>query len=216
MDTIILGIFRCSKLIDQQNFGSGIARLRIENAGEINLGPHSLRARGLQQLESITIADTRIAALDRTAFDGIEYLFAVNLTRTALIDIEPDYFQNNTQLSLLTISGQPLGPAGSKFQNDYLLDAPSVREFDFSDNGITRLPRAAFSKMPNLAYVNLKNNRLRNVQKSILEPMGSLVELDLSGNLLVEIPAGALDAKELETLRIACKINLTFFSTSST
>ena len=183
--------------------------MRIEYAGEINLGPEALKTRGLQQLESLTIADTRIASLNRTAFNGTDYLFAVNLTRTALIDFPPDCFQNNTQLSLLTISGQPLGRSWSS-PEDYLLDAPNVTELDFSGNAITRLPRAAFSKMSSLAYVNLKNNRLRNIEKSILESMESLVELDLSGNLLTEIPQGAVNEKGLQTLRIACKTLFSF------
>lgn len=195
---------RCTKLTDEQIFGPSIAHLKIENAGEIKLGPHALRAKGLQQLESITIVDTKIVDLDRTAFDGIPYLFAVNLTRNSLVEIHPDTFQNNTQLSLLTISGQPLRTMQTaKEHRDYLLDAPSVTELDFSGNLLARLPRTAFLKMPNLAYISLKNNRLRSVERSTFNPLDSLVELDLSSNQLSGLPVDLFDGKGLQTLRIS-------------
>lgn len=117
---------RCSKLLDDQSFGSGIAHLKIENAGDIRLGPHALRKLGLRQLESISIVNTNIVELDRTAFDGLKELFVVNLTHNGLVSIHPDTFQNNSQLSLLTISGNPIELTSSR--RDYLLDAPSVTE----------------------------------------------------------------------------------------
>ncbi|XP_043269691.1 uncharacterized protein Gp150 [Venturia canescens] len=192
---------KCSKLIENQNFGSGIAHLRIENAGEINLGPQAIHSRGLQQLESITIVDTNIVRLDRSAFNGTDYLFALNLTRNGLKELEADYFENNTQLSLLTISGQPFDRDWFK-SRDYIFNSTSIAELDFSDNSILRLPRAAFAKMPNLAFVDLKRNKLQNIDQSIFDSIDTLVELDLSGNHLNEIPEGVLD-KGLQTLRIS-------------
>ncbi|EZA61307.1 Insulin-like growth factor-binding protein complex acid labile subunit [Ooceraea biroi] len=193
----------CTKLVDEQSFGPGIAHLRIENAGEIRLGPNALRARGLQQLESITISDTRIIELDRTAFNGILYLFAVNLTRNGLEDIHPNTFQNNTQLSLLTISGNPLRHMqDSKSTKHYLLHAPSITDFDFSNNGILRLKRTAFSKMHSLNYINLRGNRLREIDSTIFDLLDSLMEVDLSDNLLSELPID-LFGKDVQTLRVA-------------
>ncbi|KAI4504111.1 hypothetical protein M0802_000582 [Mischocyttarus mexicanus] len=194
----------CTKLVEGQVFGPGTASLRIENAGDIRLGPHALKSRGLQQLEDIKIADTRIVDLDRTAFDGTSLLFAVNLTRNALQDIHPQTFQNNSQLSHLTISGNPL-KHGQYFKGTkhYLLDAPTVTELVFSNNGIAKLPRTAFQKMQNLAYINLSGNRLKEIEKTIFDPLTSLVELDLSNNLLFEIPAELFDSSELETLRLS-------------
>ncbi|XP_063995974.1 insulin-like growth factor-binding protein complex acid labile subunit [Diachasmimorpha longicaudata] len=193
---------RCSKLADKQVFGTGIAHLRIENAGEIQLGPHALRVRGLQQLESITIVDTRISHIDRTAFDGIPFLFAVNLSRNGIIDIHPDTFQNNSQLSLLTISGHPFWRNWT-VTKDYFLDAHSVTELDFSWNSMPELPPSAFQKMPNLVYLNLKQNRLGKVDKAIFDPMDSLLELDLSGNMLDDLPKDIFENKGLQTLRIS-------------
>lgn len=121
-------VYRCSKLLDDQIFGSEIAHLKIENAGDIRLGPHALRRLGLRQLESISIVDTKIVELDRTAFDGLRELFVVNLTHNGLTAIHPDTFQNNSQLSLLTIAGNSLKPMSTRRGSEYLLDAPSVTE----------------------------------------------------------------------------------------
>lgn len=195
---------RCTKLVDEQSFATGIAHLRVENAGQIRLGPHALRSRGLQQLESITITDTKIIELNQTAFDGITYLFAVNLTRNGLREINPNIFQNNTQLTLLAISGNPLKHAqDSKLSKHSLFDAPSVTEFDFSYNGLTKLKRTAFSKMPSLIYVNLKNNKLKEVDSVTFSSLESLVEIDLSNNLLDEIPTDLFSNKGVQTLRVA-------------
>lgn len=194
----------CTKLVDGQTFGPNIAHLRIKDAGEIRLGPNALRVRGLQQLESITIVDTHIVELDRTAFNGITYLFAVNLTRNGLREIHPNTFQNNTQLSLLTISGNPLMQDATKH---YLLHAPSVTDFVFSNNGIEKLKRTAFSKMRSLTYLNLRGNRLREIDGKILNGLDSLVEMDLSENLLTDIPYELFKDTPVQTLNIAGKRN---------
>lgn len=196
----------CTKLVDEQAFGPGIAHLRIENAPPIQLGPNALRARGLQQLESIAIVDTQIDELDRTAFNGITYLFAVNLTRNGLHDIHPNTFQNNTQLSLLTISGNMLKhmhDVHTKPTKHYLLHASSINDFDFSNNGIIRLKRTAFSKMQSLSYINLRGNRLREIDSAIFDSLDSLMEVDLSDNTLNELPLDLFIGKEIQTLRVA-------------
>lgn len=173
----------------------------IENAGEIRLGPHALRDRDLEHIETITIVDTRVSQIDRTAFDGITYLFAVNLSRNGIIDIHPDTFENNTQLNLLTISGNPFWRDWS-VTKDYLLNAPSVTEFDFSWNSMPRLPKSAFAKMPTLAYLNLKQNRLSDIDRAIFKPLSSLVELDLSGNLLSDLPSDIFEGTDLQSLKL--------------
>ncbi|KAG5312528.1 LRC15 protein, partial [Acromyrmex insinuator] len=193
----------CTKLVNEQSFGSSIAHLRIENAGEIRLGPNALRARGLQHVESITIVDTRIVELDRTAFNGITYLFAVNLTRNGLQDIHPNTFQNNTQLSLLTIAGNPLKHMHDSKSKHYLLHAPSVTDFDFSNNGILRLKRTAFSKMHSLNFINLRGNRLREIDSMIFDSLDQLMEVDLSDNILDEIPSDLFVDKYVQILRVA-------------
>lgn len=195
----------CSKLVDGQTFGPNIAHLRIKDAGEIRLGPNALRSRGLQQLESITIVDTHIVELDRTAFNGITFLFAVNLTRNNLQDIHPNTFQNNTQLSLLTISGNPL--RHMQDSKHYLLHAPSVTDFVFSNNEIGKLKRTAFSKMRSLTYLNLRGNRLRDVDSKILNGLDSLVEVDLSDNLLNDISPDLFKDTPVQNLNIAGKKN---------
>ncbi|XP_029162036.1 insulin-like growth factor-binding protein complex acid labile subunit [Nylanderia fulva] len=197
----------CTKLVDEQAFGPGIAHLRIENAPAIQLGPNALRARGLQQLESIAIVDTEIVDLDRTAFNGLTYLFAVNLTRNNLHDIHPNTFQNNTQLSLLTISGNILkhmhDTHNPKSTKHYLLHASSITDFDFSNNGILRLKRTAFSKMHSLSYINLRGNRLREIDNAIFDSLDSLMEVDLSDNILNELPLDLFIDKEIQALRVA-------------
>lgn len=197
--------------MDEQAFGPGIAHLRIENAPPIQLGPNVLRARGLQQLESIAIVDTQIVELDRTAFNGLLYLFAVNLTRNGLHDIHPNNFQNNTQLSLLTISGNMLRHMhDTKPTKHYLLHASSITDFDFSNNGILRLKRTAFSKMHSLSYINLRGNKLREIDNAIFDSLDSLMEVDLSDNILNDLPLDLFNNKEVQVLRIAGKKMVTF------
>ncbi|XP_015178510.1 PREDICTED: insulin-like growth factor-binding protein complex acid labile subunit isoform X2 [Polistes dominula] len=194
----------CTKLVEGQVFAPGTASLRIENAEEIRLGPYALKSRGLQQLENLKIADTRIVDLDRTAFDGTPILFAINLTRNALEEIHPQTFKNNSQLSHLTISGNPL-KYDQYFKGDryYLFEAPSVSELVFSNNGLERLPRTAFHKMQNLEYINLSGNRLVEIEMSLFDTLSSLVDLDLSYNSLSIIPLELFRYSSLQVLRIS-------------
>lgn len=157
--------------------------------------------------------DTKIVELDQTAFEGLHELFVVNLTRNSLTYIHPDTFQRNSQLSLLTISGNPLRlvprrvPESSHTNRstllDYFLDVPSVAELDLSGNQLSRLPKGAFAKMTNLAYINLKRNRLRSIERELFDPLEQLVELDLSHNLLSELPSDLFKGKILQTLKLA-------------
>ncbi|XP_060819755.1 extracellular matrix protein 2 isoform X1 [Bombus pascuorum] len=203
----------CTKLVDHQSFDRNIVHLRIENAGLISLGPHAFQSRGFQQLESIVISDTRIVELNQTAFDGIPYLFSINLTRNDIQDIHPNTFQSNKQLSLLAISGNPLKHTQDlKLAKHGLFDAPSVTEFDFSFNGLTKLKRTAFSKMNGLTYVNLKGNKLKEIDSDSFSTLESLLEVDLSNNMLNELPVDLFSNSRVQTLRIAGN-NLTNLST---
>nr|XP_012215054.1 PREDICTED: LRR receptor-like serine/threonine-protein kinase GSO2 isoform X1 [Linepithema humile]XP_012215055.1 PREDICTED: LRR receptor-like serine/threonine-protein kinase GSO2 isoform X1 [Linepithema humile] len=193
----------CVKLVDGQSFAPGIAHLRIENAGQIRLGPNALRSRGLQQLETITISDTHIIELDRSAFNGLTYLFTVNLTRNGLQDIHPNTFQNNTQLGLLTIAGNPLKHMLDSKTRHYLLHASSMTELDFSNNGITKLKRTAFVKMPDLNFINLHGNKLKNIDFRLFDELDSLIDVNLSDNLLEDLPLGLFVDKYIQTLNIA-------------
>ncbi|KAK9310620.1 hypothetical protein QLX08_000161 [Tetragonisca angustula] len=206
----------CTKLVEHQFFDRGIVHLRIENAGQIRLGPHAFQSRGFQQLESIVITDTRIVELNQTAFDGIPYLFSINLTRNDLQDIHPNTFQSNRQLSLLAISGNPLKHTQDlKLTKHGLFDAPSVTEFDFSYNGLMKLKRTAFLKMKSLTYINLKGNKLKEIDSTTFKMLESLVEVNLSDNLLNEIPIDLFSNNGVQTLRIAGN-NLTSLNTIQT
>lgn len=74
---------------------------------------------------------------------------------------------------------------------------------DFSGNQLSRLPKRAFAKMTNLAYISLKNNRLNYIDEDLFEPLDSLVELDLSQNSLSGLPHDLFKDKGLQTLRIS-------------
>lgn len=79
----------------------------------------------------------------------------------------------------------------------------ALMQIDFSSNQLTRLPKRAFAKMTNLAYISLRNNRLGNIERDIFSPLDSLVELDLSRNLLSDLPVDLFKGKNLQSLRIS-------------
>ncbi|XP_046424002.1 uncharacterized protein LOC124181453 isoform X1 [Neodiprion fabricii] len=197
---------RCTKFNKEQSFGMDVALLKIENGPELKLGPHDLREKDLQQLSAFSVVNTTIAEFHRSAFDGLVDLFSVNLTGNGLMDIPPDAFENNTQLNLLTISGNPLQYTQGKDNPfaKYFLDAPSVTEFDFSNNYLPRILPTTFVRMPQLVYLSLRANRLRAVERAIFTPLIELDEIDLSHNQLSGFPSDVFDDNEyLEVLRIA-------------
>lgn len=155
--------------------------------------------------------DTRISSIDRTTFDGIPDLFSVNLTRNGLLGLHPDIFQNNTQLNLLTLAGNPLQYTQAKGMpySKYLLDAPSITEIDLSNNALPRLLPTAFARMPRLVYLSLKGNKLRAIEKTLFSSLDQLEEVDLSHNQLNGLPVDVFDANEyLEILHISGKLSL--------
>lgn len=208
MLTFVLNLFRCDTLDSSQLFSRGIIHLEVTGTitepKKLNLGPYALHSFGLQQLESVKFADVHFTKFDRTVFDGLPGLYTVNMTRTSLQTLDPDLFQNCTQLNILAISGHNFKYNQKSKTKEYLLNARSLNEIVFTNNSLTKLPRLAFAKMPELVYINLKDNQLTSLDRVTFKTLESLGELDVSNNELSYFTPKFFEGlDELRTLRIA-------------
>ncbi|XP_017054060.1 uncharacterized protein LOC108096727 [Drosophila ficusphila] len=193
----------CSRLdVGIQKFGSDITDLVVTNVGPkypILVGPNFFLNLGLKNVASIKIANCTLEYLHAEAFNGLDNLYALNLTDVGLALINPDTFANNKMLRMLTISGNDLSVMSSV---RYLLKSNSIEELDLSRNNLMELNPKAFSKLTNVVYINLSQNSLKKLPETAFETVTLLEELDLSYNSLTELPRDIFNTTTLSILHL--------------
>lgn len=115
---------------------------------------------------------------------GLEKLKHLDLSENLCSTLQSDFFRTFPNLEYLNISFNDLGKS---FQNE---NASKLFEqnvkltvLDLSSNGIAQLPNDIFSKLTNLAYLNIRFNKLKKLNVS-LENIKALKQLDVTGNKL--------------------------------
>lgn len=64
------------------------------------------------------------------------------------------------------------------------LDGKSLQILDLSQNQLSMLPKSVFSRLPSLLVLNLANNSLANLDETMLDGLVALEVLNLSGNAI--------------------------------
>ncbi|PSN52894.1 hypothetical protein C0J52_03002 [Blattella germanica] len=111
----------------------------------------------LVNLEYLSLADNHLESIRYKVFSSLRSLTVLNLSNNRITYIDPLLFQNVTELKKLYLEHNLI-------------------------KSITH--DKTFSSQSKLYYLTLKNNRLETISEDALEPLGSLVRLDLSGNPL--------------------------------
>ncbi|XP_045137102.1 uncharacterized protein LOC123519677 [Portunus trituberculatus] len=102
-------------------------------------------------------------------------------------------------LDLLYVNGTRISAL-----NDRTFDGLSVENIQFSSCGIYNISDGAFRGLEDkLKNLNLQDNRISEVPTAALSKLRRLKLLDLSGNLLTNIPKDAFKGLRLSTLKLA-------------
>lgn len=155
-------------------------------------------------MTSVKIVDSTIANIHPHAFEGLDQLYAVNLTNSQINLLHPDTFAENKKLRLLTLAGNDLSAMQENASPfiDYMLKAPSVEELDISGCNLKKLLPTAFNRLESVVYINLANNGLKSLPPGIFDQIENIEELDLSWNNISSLPKNIFNRTALAILNL--------------
>lgn len=156
----------------------------------------------LPRLRSLNLDYNRIAALSADIFTPIaDRVVSINLARNVIRELPVDAFQDFKVLSSLDLSGSLLlnieAASFSGLEDTLLslnlhgnrlsslpqqpLTLHRLRRLDLSHNSLKELPRASFTGLTELMFLNLSNNPLlTSLPLNSLDPLSRLEVLDLT------------------------------------
>lgn len=203
-----IAIFPNSLDSDIQKFTTDITDLEVVNISPkypLVLGAAFFKNIGLEHVSSIKIVNATVASIHQAAFEGLNDLYAVNLTNTRIDMLHPDTFASNSKLRILTLANNNLHAmqrAVSPF-TDYMLKAPSVEELDLSNCGLKQVLLTAFNKLDNIVFINLANNGLKSLPAGLFDEVETIEELDLSHNNISSLPDSLFNRTALGILNLS-------------
>ncbi|XP_071491429.1 uncharacterized protein [Diadema antillarum] len=126
-------------------------------------------------IRAFTMADQNITVISALSFTNLANLRKVEIVRSNIRELEDSAF----------------------------LMAPKVRRFNFSDNYLSRIPRAV-SGLSLLKDLVLSNNAIRFLEVVNVKNLTKLRNLDLSRNIISTLPPGFFDTLvNLRTLNLS-------------
>lgn len=197
----------CTQLNPAEQFFTDVVQHLVVNTSgkaQWSLTDNIFQKMGLQKLESVKIINSRLSDVSAKAFQGLSSLFEVNLSYNQLFLIHAETFTNNSNLHRLKLSGNPMQLTQLLHTSQpYLLRSDSLTEFDLSNCQLSVILPKTFSKLPNLVFVNLASNMLRNISKDLFESVSFLEDLDLSYNHIEKLDQNVFKQnEELSVLKL--------------
>ncbi|KAH9488012.1 hypothetical protein Btru_066815 [Bulinus truncatus] len=167
--------------------------LRVEDVHEVNV---------LNHLTHLDLSSNDIRWLDNRIFARLSKLRSLNLANNEMSNIAAEAFSNlDFTLEELSLHSNQLNEEALKS----LRYMKTMRTLDLHSNNISMLSEQDFSATRHLTSLNLAYNGIMSLERKSLLGLGaSLVNLDLQGNPLETIEAGAfLDFQKLESLNVS-------------
>uniref|UniRef100_A0A182NI65 LRRCT domain-containing protein n=1 Tax=Anopheles dirus TaxID=7168 RepID=A0A182NI65_9DIPT len=180
------------------------ATLRKINLSHCNMD--SLDLNGFPNLMTAIVRGNMVRQLDRDSFSGTPLLEHLDLSSNSINAIHPEAFRALKHLKTLDLSFNMIPRVDGKLfkANDLLT------HINLSRNYIGRFSRIAADS---LVYLNMSWCEILTIDWDALASMGELVELDLSNNLISDIPdtlsSGTLQTLDLSMCRLSSMRNTT-------
>ncbi|ESO85110.1 hypothetical protein LOTGIDRAFT_168136 [Lottia gigantea] len=145
---------------------------------------------GLNNLVFLDLSWNLIEVLSDLVFEDLDNLVHLDLGNNMIAAIEPATLGNLTALQELHLNYNHISTIG----NIGLDNLENLLLLRLDNNHITNIPEALFGNLTSLNVLNLSRNHLEFIQNTTFH--AELVVLDLSFNMLKELPVG----KGLKTL----------------
>ncbi|KFB51384.1 AGAP006643-PA-like protein [Anopheles sinensis] len=180
------------------------ASLRKINLSHCNMD--SIDLQGFPNLITAIIRENMVRQLGRESFNGTLLLEHLDLSSNSINSVHPEAFRLLKHLKTLDLSFNMISRVDGKlFKNNDLLT-----HINLSRNYISRFSRIAADS---LVYLNMSWCEILTIDWDALGAMGELIELDLSNNLISDIPdtiaSGTLQTLDLSMCRLSTLRNTT-------
>nr|XP_033322063.1 leucine-rich repeat transmembrane protein FLRT1-like [Megalopta genalis]XP_033322064.1 leucine-rich repeat transmembrane protein FLRT1-like [Megalopta genalis] len=131
---------------------------------------------GLANVKFLNLSKNTISDIDLNAFYGLFNLTILDLSRNHLYSISSDVFVENKNLKILYLSKNNFNSHVPK------LRTTSLTELNLDSCQISHLPSDTFSGLPRLQRLNLSNNLMIQLSRSVLQKLPHLKEISLEEN----------------------------------
>ncbi|XP_053675795.1 uncharacterized protein LOC128726039 [Anopheles nili] len=173
------------------------ASLRKINLAHCNMD--ALELHGFPNLVTAIVRRNMVRQLDRNTFSGTPLLEHLDLSSNSISSIHPEALRALKHLKTLDLSFNAISRLDTKLfsANDLLT------HINLSRNSISRFGRIVAAS---LIHLNVSWCEILTIDWDALKAMDELVELDLSNNLLSDIPDGLM-SNSLQTLDLSmCRL----------
>lgn len=150
---------------------------------------------GFQGLKNAVLRGNMIRSLTKDSFVNTKMLESLDLSQNAINSVEFGAFKKLKHLKNLNLAFNMI----PKLERDTFKDNELLTRLDLSRNTISRFNRIA---APNLTHLNMTWCQIMTIDPDALHGMPELIELDLSNNLINEIP-DLLSSDTLQTMDLS-------------
>ncbi|XP_050073737.1 uncharacterized protein LOC126561558 [Anopheles maculipalpis] len=195
---------RLSLVLPHEETSVQSVTLRKINLSHCNMD--SLDLHGFPNLMTAIVRGNMVRQLDRDLFSDTALLEHLDLSSNAISSIHPEAFRVLKHLKTLDLSFNMISRIDGKlFKTNDLLT-----HINLSRNYISRFSRVSADS---LVYLNMSWCEILTIDWDALASMGELIELDLSNNLISDIPdtlsSGTLQTLDLSMCRLSSMRNTT-------
>uniref|UniRef100_A0A182MDK7 LRRCT domain-containing protein n=1 Tax=Anopheles culicifacies TaxID=139723 RepID=A0A182MDK7_9DIPT len=193
---------RLSLVLPHENASVQSGTLRKINLSHCNMD--SLDLHGFPNLMTAIVRGNMIRQLDRDTFTDTALLEHLDLSFNSIYSIHPEAFRALKHLKTLDLSFNMISRIDGKLfkANDLLT------HINLSRNYISRFSRITADS---LVYLNVSWCEIQTIDWDALATMGELIELDLSNNLISDVPdtlsSGTLQILDLSMCRLSSMRN---------
>lgn len=193
----------CTTIDPTVQFQSEVNHLVIVNQHHDNglvLSDRIFIDANLRELETIRITNSSLKEVHFNAFHGLKKLSHVDLSNNNLTTIDADTFLNNKKLKHVVLNGNPIQ---MKPKQKSFLNSESILELLLVNCNIGHIPPGVFASLKNLEFLDLRNNKLTEINADTFGMMINLESIDLGDNSISKIDKDAFaDIDDLTVLSL--------------
>lgn len=168
----------------------------------------------LEELERLDISSNRLEYLPKFLFDRFERLRELNLSYNQFQNISQETFKFLKNLTWLDMGGNRM----KRLPSGLFLNNENLRTLYLDRTELTVILNTNFKGLSNLQRLNIRHNaNLREIEQFVFQDTESITHLDITGNLLTNMPASLKLLDKLVDFRLddnpwSCDCRMTWFA----
>lgn len=160
------------------DLSSEIREIDFSNNPLHYLGRQVLKKAELRDIHKLKFVNCSISAVDDTAFEGLQLLIELDLSRNSIVLLTSRIFADNIKLRILSLSFNKL----RRLDHRLCYNMTFLQKLQLNNNEIEYINDTAFSNLPLLQHLDFSYNKLTVMPPEFLEAFPKIVSLNLQDN----------------------------------